>query len=411
MSALLYVLVALAFAGALFFAWSKRGETKALPPPETPSKGTPSEAPAPTATAEPSKKASPEASGPPSQSSRPTAPAAEATEKKAAEMRSAPAPLEDFGRSAAYDPIVVQKGLSRTRGGLMAKLAELIRGKREIDPSILQQIEEVLLTSDVGVATTQRLVERLNARLKNNELGDEDKVWAALRTETRALLGKPERLKLRGKPTVVMMVGVNGSGKTTTIGKLAAKLKAQGKSVVLGAGDTFRAAAVQQLEVWAQREGATVVKGKEQGDPAGVLFEAVQKAREIGADVVLCDTAGRLHTKSNLMDELTKVHRSIGKAIEGAPHEVLLVLDATNGQNALQQARQFKEAVPVTGVVLTKLDGTAKGGMVLAIADELGLPVRYIGIGERPADLREFEPNEFVEALFGGRESLSSDTH
>jgi fused signal recognition particle receptor len=153
------------------------------------------------------------------------------------------------------------------------------------------------------------------------------------------------------------------------------------------------------------------VKGKEQGDPAGVLFEAVQKAREIGADVVLCDTAGRLHTKSNLMDELTKVHRSIGKAIEGAPHEVLLVLDATNGQNALQQARQFKDAVPVTGVVLTKLDGTAKGGMVLAIADELGLPVRYIGIGERPADLREFEPNEFVEALFGGRESLSSDTH
>ncbi len=249
----------------------------------------------------------------------------------------------------------------------------------------------------------------MGERLKNKELDDEEKVWAALRAEARKILGDAGRLKLKGKPTVVMLVGVNGAGKTTTIGKLASKLKAQGKKVVLGAGDTFRAAAVQQLEVWGERESAQVVKGKEGADPSSVLFEAVNKAKEAGADVVLCDTAGRLHTKVNLMEELTKVHKTLGKALDGAPHETLLVLDATNGQNALQQAKMFQEAITLTGVVLTKLDGTAKGGVVLAIADELKLPVRYIGIGERPADLREFDPDEFIEALFASRDSLSTE--
>ena len=316
---------------------------------------------------------------------------------------------EDFGRGSAADPLIVRRGLAKTRGGMIARLADLIRGTKEIDPSLLAQIEEVLLTSDVGVKTTGRLMQRMEERLKNKELDDEDKVWGALRAEAQKLLGEGGRIRLRAKPTVVMLVGVNGSGKTTTCGKLASKLKAQGKKVVLGAGDTFRAAAVQQLEVWGEREGAQVVKGKEGADPASVLFEAVNRAKESGADVVLCDTAGRLHTKTNLMEELGKVRRTIAKALDGAPHETLLVLDATNGQNALEQAKQFQEAIELTGVVLTKLDGTAKGGVILAIADELKLPVRYIGIGERPADLREFDPAEFVEALFASRDSLSTE--
>lgn len=316
---------------------------------------------------------------------------------------------EDFGKPAVFDPATVRRGLARTRGGMIARLNDLIRGRKVVDPGLLSEIEEVLLTSDVGVKTSQKLIQRLHERLERNELDDEEKVWSALGTEARAILGDGGRLKLRDKPTVVLMVGVNGSGKTTTIGKLASKLKAQGKNVVLGAGDTFRAAAVQQLEVWGEREGAAVVKGKEGADPGAVLFDAINKAKETGADVVLCDTAGRLQTKSNLMDELAKIRRTVGKALEGAPHETLLVLDSTNGQNAIQQARLFMETLPLTGIVLTKLDGTAKGGVILAIADELGLPVRYIGIGERAADLREFDPAEFVEALFAGRDTISNE--
>lgn len=316
---------------------------------------------------------------------------------------------EDFGKPAVFDPATVRRGLARTRGGMMARLADLIRGRKVVDPALLQEIEEVLLTSDVGVKTSQKLIERLHERLERKELDDEDKVWAALRAEAQEILGKGGRLKLREKPEVVLVVGVNGSGKTTSIGKLASKLKAQGKSVVLGAGDTFRAAAVQQLEVWGEREGATVVRGKEGADPSAVLFDAVTKAKDTAADVVLCDTAGRLQTKTNLMEELAKIRRTIAKAMDGAPHETLLVLDATNGQNAIQQARLFMETIELTGIILTKLDGTAKGGVILAIADELGLPVRYIGIGERAADLREFDAAEFVEALFASRDALSNE--
>lgn len=296
----------------------------------------------------------------------------------------------------------LRKGLAATRGGFMARLKAIFTGKKEIDPAILEQMEEVMLTSDVGVKTTAAILDRLRDRLQKNELSDTDAVWAALRAEaTRILAGSGAKGLPKAKPAVVLMVGVNGVGKTTTIGKLATKWTADGKKVVLAAGDTFRAAAVQQLEVWGKRVGADVVKGKEGADPGAVAFEATKKAGEVGADILLVDSAGRLHTKVNLMDEIKKVKRTIAKAMEGAPHETLLVLDATTGQNGLTQAAMFKEALELTGIILTKLDGTAKGGVVLGIADELGLPVRYIGLGERAEDLREFVPADFVEALFG----------
>ncbi|MFO0672085.1 MAG: signal recognition particle-docking protein FtsY [Polyangiaceae bacterium] len=296
----------------------------------------------------------------------------------------------------------LRKGLAATRGGFIARLTALVTGKKEIDPAILEQIEEVMLTSDVGVKTTQAILERLKERLQRNELGDADAVWAALRAEALRIVsleGGP--LRFPTKPTVVLMVGVNGVGKTTTIGKLATKFTAENRTVMLGAGDTFRAAAVQQLEVWGKRVGSTVVRGKEGADPGAVAFDAATKAKEASADLLLHDTAGRLHTKAPLMDEIKKVRKSIAKAMDGAPHETLLVLDATTGQNALQQAALFKDALDLTGIVLTKLDGTAKGGIVLAICDELKIPVRYIGLGERAEDLREFYAEDFVEALFG----------
>jgi fused signal recognition particle receptor len=296
----------------------------------------------------------------------------------------------------------LRKGLAATRGGFIARLTALFTGKKEIDPAILEQMEEVMLSSDVGVKTTQAILARLRDALGKNELRDEAAVWAALRTEALRILSlEGGAIRFPAKPTIVLMVGVNGVGKTTSIGKLATKFNAEGKKVILAAGDTFRAAAVQQLEVWGKRVGADVVKGKEGADPGAVAFEASNKAKEAGADLLLVDTAGRLHTKAPLMDEIKKVRKTIAKALEGGPHETLLVLDATTGQNALTQAAMFKEAVDLTGIILTKLDGTAKGGIVLGICDELKVPVRYIGIGERAEDLREFQVEEFVEALFG----------
>jgi fused signal recognition particle receptor len=295
----------------------------------------------------------------------------------------------------------LRKGLAATRGGFMARLKALFAGKKEIDPAILEQLEEVMLTSDVGVKTTQMILERLREQMKKSELADTDAVWAALRAEATRILSLPASKAPPSKPLVVLMVGVNGVGKTTTIGKLATKWNAEGKKVVLGAGDTFRAAAVQQLEVWGKRVGAEVVKGKEGADPGAVAFEATKKSVDGQADILLVDTAGRLHTKVNLMDEIKKVKRTIGKALDGAPHETLLVIDATTGQNALTQAALFKEALELTGLILTKLDGTAKGGVVLGVCDELKIPVRYIGLGERAEDLREFVVADFVEALFG----------
>jgi fused signal recognition particle receptor len=299
----------------------------------------------------------------------------------------------------------MRAGLLASRTGFIARLTSLFTGKKEIDPALLEQLEEVMLTSDVGVKTTQAILERLRDGLAKNELRDADAVWAALRAEATRLLtiegGRSGRIQARRKPTVVLMVGVNGVGKTTTIGKLATRFGADGKKVIIAAGDTFRAAAVQQLEVWGKRVGAEVVRGKDGADPGAVAFEATTRAKEVGADVLLIDTAGRLHTKAPLMDEIKKVRKSIAKALDDAPHETLLVVDATTGNNALTQAAMFKEAIDLTGIILTKLDGTAKGGIVLAICDELKVPVRYIGLGERAEDLREFHAEDFVEALFG----------
>lgn len=335
-------------------------------------------------------------------------PAAPAVERRVeAPAPSAPAAPAAAAPAAAAKPsrldvAGLRKGLAATRGGFIAKLSALLQGKKDIDPAILERLEEVMLASDVGPRTTQSILTRLRDSLDRKELQDSDSVWAALRAEATRILGiGGGALRVQGKPTVVLLVGVNGVGKTTTIGKLATRYSSMGKKVVLAAGDTFRAAAVQQLEIWGRRVGVEVIRGKEGADPGAVVFDATTRAKEMGADLLLVDTAGRLHTKVPLMDEIKKVRKTIGKALDGAPHETLLVLDATNGQNALQQAAMFRDALDVTGIVLTKLDGTAKGGIVLGICDELHVPVRYVGLGERAEDLREFHADEFVEALFG----------
>jgi fused signal recognition particle receptor len=264
------------------------------------------------------------------------------------------------------------------------------------DSASWERLEEALIAADVGVPATAELVQRLEARGEATELAP------ALQEEIAKLLGEPARLEVGARPAVILVVGVNGTGKTTTIGKLAAKLSEHGRSVLVAAADTFRAAAEEQLEIWAQRANADFVGSERGGDPAAVAFDAIAAAESRGRDVVVVDTAGRLHTQANLMEELTKVCRVIGQRLEGAPHETLLVIDATTGQNGLQQARLFSQAVDVTGIALTKLDGSAKGGIAIAIAHELGLPVKLIGIGESLDDLRPFDPDDFARALVGG---------
>ncbi len=307
-----------------------------------------------------------------------------------------------LGRKKRVDTTALAPGLARTRSGWISRLGQLFAGRREIDSGLLDEVEKVLLTADIGVRTSQKLLEEMRSSLSRKELSDADSAWAFLKKRTTELLSSDARPIdwNHGSPFVLLVIGVNGSGKTTTIGKLAAKLIASGKKVLVGAGDTFRAAAAEQLEIWADRVGATVVRGKEGADPSSVLFEAVKRARAEGFDVVIADTAGRLHTKTDLMEELQKVRRVIGKAAEGAPHETWLVIDATSGQNAIAQAQIFTQVMSVSGIVLTKLDGTAKGGVILGIADQVRIPVRFIGIGERVDDLREFDPEEFVEALY-----------
>ena len=366
----------------------------------------PAEAPKAQPKAEPAPKVTeaeaPQAKEPTPKAKEPTPPPAEKAAEpppKAHKAVTAPPPS-----TRKRDVAGLRKGLTKAREkeGFFGRLKALFLGKKEIDPNLVDRIEEVLLSSDVGMKTTQLLLEDIRSGLARNELSDNDKVWDALRRRAGGILEiGGVGLALGAKPTVVMVVGVNGVGKTTTIGKLATKLKAEGKKVVLAAGDTFRAAAVQQLEIWGKRVGCEVVSGKDGANPGAVIFDAIQRAKDIDADVVLADTAGRLHTKTNLMEELTKVSRTMGKALQGAPHETFLVLDATNGQNAMSQAAMFREALPLTGLVLTKLDGTAKGGIVLGICAEHGIPVRYIGIGERADDLRDFAADEFVEALLG----------
>jgi len=263
------------------------------------------------------------------------------------------------------------------------------------DSASWERLEEALIAADVGVPATAELVQRLEARGEATELAP------ALQEEIAKLLGEPARLEVGAHPAVILVVGVNGTGKTTTIGKLAAKLSEHGRSVLVAAADTFRAAAEEQLEIWAQRANADFVGSERGGDPAAVAFDAIAAAESRGRDVVVVDTAGRLHTQANLMEELTKVRRVIGQRLEGAPHETLLVIDATTGQNGLQQARLFSQAVDVTGIALTKLDGSAKGGIAIAIAHELGLPVKLIGIGESLDDLRPFDADDFARALVG----------
>jgi signal recognition particle-docking protein FtsY len=294
-------------------------------------------------------------------------------------------------------------GLEPTRSGWVKRLGQLFAGKKELDPTLLEEIEKVLLTADIGVRTSQKLLGELRESLDKKAIKDPAAVWGYLRRRSVEILtmDTPAVDFAAAQPFVLLVIGVNGSGKTTTIGKLASKLQSQGRKVLLAAGDTFRAAATEQLEVWGAKVGAPVVRGKEGGDPSSVVFDCVKRARAEGSDVVIADTAGRLHTKKNLMEELQKVRRVAGKAMEGAPHETWLVIDATSGQNAIAQAQEFTKDMAVTGIVLTKLDGTAKGGVILGIADQLRIPVRYIGMGERVEDLREFEAEDFVEALFG----------
>lgn len=292
-------------------------------------------------------------------------------------------------------------GLSKTQQGLFGRLSTVFTGGK-IDDNMWDEFEEILITSDIGVATTMKLRESLSSKLSGDNASDIVGLKAALKKEVLEILKQAEdsSTKTKPKPNVLMVAGVNGVGKTTTIGKLANLYSSEGNKVMVAAADTFRAAAVEQLEVWANRVGSDFLKGKTGADPSAVAFDAVEASKARDIDILIVDTAGRLHTKSNLMDELKKLRRVIGKAHEGAPHETLLVLDATTGQNAVQQAKLFNEAIEVTGIVLTKLDGTAKGGVIITIADELNIPVKYIGVGEGLNDLRDFKAEEFVEALF-----------
>jgi fused signal recognition particle receptor len=318
---------------------------------------------------------------------------------------SAPEPPKDSGLLLPPGKSL-EDGLTKTRHeGFVGRLGKLFAGKT-IDDSLLDEIESVMFTADIGVRTSEKLLDGLKKGMKSKELSDSAKVWSFLRSEAEEIFQSAGNyvapdLESGTTPHIVLVIGVNGAGKTTTIGKLAHKAIAAGKQVTIGAGDTFRAAAVDQLEVWAKRVGATIVQGAEGQDPSSVLFDAVKTAQDGGADLVFLDTAGRLHTNKNLIQELKKVKRVIGKAMPGAPHEVLLVLDGTTGQNAIAQAHTFGAELGVTGIVVTKLDGTAKGGVVLGICDELKVPIAWIGIGERTEDLKPFKAKDFISALFG----------
>lgn len=298
-------------------------------------------------------------------------------------------------------------GLEKTKTGFWSKVARAVAGKSKVDEEVLDNLEDVLITSDVGVGTTLEIIKRLEERVARDKYVGIAELRSILKDEVISLMTNvrteaewQQAQPADGNPKVIMVVGVNGVGKTTTIGKLAHLMKAQGQKVVLGAADTFRAAAIEQLDIWGERIGCPVIKQKMGSDPAGVAFDAVQSAKASGADVVIIDTAGRLHNKVGLMNELAKMKRVVGKVIEGAPHEVLLVLDGSTGQNAFEQARQFAEATEITALAVTKLDGTAKGGVVIGISHELKVPVKYIGIGEKVTDLQLFESKEFVSAIF-----------
>lgn len=301
----------------------------------------------------------------------------------------------------------LDKGLEKTKESVFTKIAKAIVGKSKVDDEVLDNLEEVLITSDVGVNTTLKIIERIEKRVAEDKYIGTDQLNKILKEEIAQLLKKGTvmpigfELPIDKKPYVLMVVGVNGVGKTTTIGKLAYQFKQAGKSVVLGASDTFRAAAVDQLKIWSERVGVPIVEQGMNADPASVAFDALQSAKSKNADIVIIDTAGRLHNKVNLMNELSKIKRVMDKVIPGAPHEVMLVLDGSTGQNAFEQAKQFTLATDITALTVTKLDGTAKGGVVIGICDEFNIPVRFIGVGEKMEDLQVFDSDEFVDSLFG----------
>ena len=299
----------------------------------------------------------------------------------------------------------MDKGLSKTKEGVFSKLARIVAGKSQVDENILDDLEEVLITSDVGVETTLRIIDRIEKRVARDKYINTNELNSILREEITALLTENDAGEFSvpegKKPYVIMVVGVNGVGKTTTIGKLAYQYKKRGNSVYLGAADTFRAAAVEQLMIWGERVGVPVVKQKMGADPASVAFDTLSSAKANNADVVIIDTAGRLHNKLNLMNELTKIKKVMEKIVPGAPHEILLVLDGSTGQNAFEQAKQFTAATEVNELAITKLDGTAKGGVVIGISDHFKIPVKYIGLGEGMEDLQVFRRKEFVDSLFG----------
>ncbi|HGM8496109.1 TPA: signal recognition particle-docking protein FtsY [Pseudomonas aeruginosa] len=335
-----------------------------------------------------------------------TEPEPEPEPEPVAPLNAAPAVSEPATRPGFFARL--RQGLSKTSASIGEGMASLFLGRKEIDEDLLDDIETRLLTADVGVEATTLIVQNLTKRVARKELADSGALYKALQEELASLLRpveQPLQVDVAREPYVILVVGVNGVGKTTTIGKLAKKLQLEGKKVMLAAGDTFRAAAVEQLQVWGERNRIPVIAQHTGADSASVIFDAVQAAKARGIDVLIADTAGRLHTKDNLMEELKKVRRVIGKLDETAPHEVLLVLDAGTGQNAINQAKQFNLAVELTGLALTKLDGTAKGGVIFALAKQFGLPIRYIGVGEGIDDLRTFEADAFVQALFAEREN------
>ena len=309
-----------------------------------------------------------------------------------------------FG-SVPQEPNLLDKlkaGIQKTRSGLVDRLEDVLSGKKQIDADLLEELEYALITADLGVRTVQDILESIRQRVDRKLTNDASEIRGLVREQLLDILQASERPVhvVAAPPAVVMVVGVNGAGKTTTIGKLANRFLGEGRKVLLCAADTFRAAAIEQLEVWAQRAGVDVIRQKTGADPSAVVFDALQAAKARGVDYVIVDTAGRLHTKENLMAELEKMRRTCQRVIPGSPHEVWLVLDATTGQNGLEQARKFTESSGVTGIILTKLDGTAKGGVVVAIARELNLPIRFIGVGEKIDDLLPFEAEKFVESLF-----------
>lgn len=303
----------------------------------------------------------------------------------------------------------LKEGLSKTRNNIVGQISGLLRIGRTIDEELMEEIEEVLIQADVGVNTTLELMDNVREVVKEKGLKDASQLAEILKQEMLNVLGKDVHISVDGgQPHTILVLGINGAGKTTTIGKLAHRFRSEGRQVIVAAADTFRAAAADQLAIWCDRAGVELIRGGEGADPASVVFDAIEAAKSRQADLLIVDTAGRLHTKKPLMDELSKIGRVMGRAIPDAPHEVLLVLDGTAGQNAIMQAKVFNETVPITGVAVTKLDGTAKGGIVIAVKQEIGAPVRLIGIGEKLDDLRDFVGSDFVEALFEREETTTN---